>query len=53
MTLEEYLNRSRISYEEYLCRDEDGEKGGGLKNRAGNGAVTEKTNVVDPWLVIS
>lgn len=53
MTLEEYLNRNRMSYEEYLCRDEGGEKSDGWKNRTGNGAVTQKRIVVDPWLVVS
>lgn len=53
MTLEEYLNRNRMSYEEYLCRDENGEKSSGGKNRTGNGAVMQKSNVVDPWLIVS
>lgn len=58
MSLEEYLNRNHMSFEEYLCRgddpkeDSDGKKG--LKGR-GNEAVVvtpSKGNVVDPWLSV-
>lgn len=59
MTLEEYLNRNQITFDEYLCREEGEkkkEKQGAGTHRANGGqkfvTTPTKGNVVDPWLTV-
>lgn len=59
MTLEEYLNRNRMTFEEYLCRDEDEQKNkqqGNDKRRAKDRNIlvttSSKGTAIDPWLLV-
>ena len=59
MTLEEYLDRNQMTFEEYLCRDEDEGKnkqqGIGKRRAKDTNIVTtasSKGNVIDPWLLV-
>ena len=58
MSLEEYLNKNHMSFEEYLCRDddlkEDSDDKERLKGRESEAVVITpwKGNVVDPWLSV-
>ena len=59
MTLEEYLDRNQITFDEYLCREENEKEkekqtAGRRKKIGGKMFVTipEKGNVVDPWLTV-
>lgn len=59
MTLEEYLNRNQMTFDEYLCCEEGEKKKEkqGTGTRRANGGQTfvttpTKGNVVDPWLTV-
>lgn len=60
MTLEEYLDCNQMTFDEYLCREEN-QKNQEKKQKTGKNkanhekmlvATPGKGNVVDPWLTV-